>query len=105
MLAIADGNVISDVPVRLFQPAPAGASWSCRFEIGWPEGVIAGEVFGVDALQAVHLAMQRIAIDLYMSPWHRAGRLSWPGQGKGYGFPMARNGRDLLVGDDLQFDG
>ncbi|MGQ3357354.1 MAG: DUF6968 family protein [Phreatobacter sp.] len=96
-----------DVPVavRLFQPIDEEDAWRCRYEIGWPDALRESAAWGADALQALHLAMQKIAVDLYGSDAHREGRLSWPGQGAGYGFPMPKSGRDLLVGCDKEFDG
>lgn len=93
------------VPVRLFQPVDEDGAWQCRYAIGWPDGLRESAAWGTDALQALHLAMQKIAADLYGSDAHREGRLSWPGQAAGYGFPMAKGGRDLLVGFDREFDG
>jgi hypothetical protein len=93
------------VPVSLFVPAEDGGAWRCGYEIGWPGEPRQSAAWGVDALQALHLAMQKIAFDLYASDHHREGRLSWPGQGAGYGFPMPKGGRDLLVGYDREFDG
>lgn len=60
---------------------------------------------GVDAVQALELCMKSIAQKLYFSDYHKDGALFWPGQGLGYGFPIAKNGRDLLVGQDKEFDG
>lgn len=101
-LKTATGDV--PVPVRIFQPVEHGGAWQCRYEICWPDAQRESAAFGLDALQAVHFAMQMVAVDLYGSEAHREGRLSWPGQGAGYGFPMAKGGRDLLVGYDKEFD-
>lgn len=99
-----DGRV-ANVEIRIRLPIGHGRAWSCRYEIDWPADRYESEAWGVDALQAVHLAMQKIASELYASPYHEKGSLSWPGQGVGYGFPMARNGRDRLIGNDKVFDG
>lgn len=100
----ADGRP-QTLEVRMYLPTGQGRAWSCSYEIDWPEDRYESEGWGVDALQAIHMAMQKIAKDLYASPYHKKGQLSWPGQGPGYGFPMAKNGRDLLVGNDKTFDG
>ncbi|SFT08516.1 hypothetical protein SAMN04487845_11562 [Methylobacterium sp. yr668] len=60
---------------------------------------------GADALQALHLAMQKIGLDLYVSAANKAGVLIWEKPGDGYGFPIPKNGRDLLVGADTTFEG
>ena len=99
-----DGR-LHTLEVRMHLPTGQGSAWSCRYEIDWPDDRYESEAWGVDALQAVHMAMQKIAHDLYASPYHKQGLLSWPGQGLGYGFPMAQNGRDLLIGADSEFDG
>jgi hypothetical protein len=99
---ISGGTV--EVPVHLYLPVFSDRAWSCRFEIEWPDGTRSSEAWGIDALQAVHMAMQKIAAELYMSPYHKQGLLSW-GQAGGYGFPITKNGRDLLVGYDKEFDG
>ena len=48
------------------------------------------------------LALQRIGVVIYTSPHHEAGSLRWADSARGYGFPIARNLRDLLVGDDVK---
>jgi hypothetical protein len=93
-----------EVRVSLHVPVEDDLGWGCRYEINWPRKPRIATVWGVDALQAVHLTMQRIASELYMSTYHKRGLLSWPGQGGGYGFPITKNGRDLLVGYDKEFD-
>ncbi len=95
----------AEVPVSLFVPVEDELGWGCRYEIGWPRKTRTSTAWGFDALQAVHLAMQKIASELYSSTYHKRGRLAWLGQGEGYGFPITKNGRDLLVGYDKEFDG
>jgi len=43
---------------------------------------------GYDAIQAVFIAMQMIAIDLYASPYHAARTLKWDRPEAGNGFPL-----------------
>jgi hypothetical protein len=88
------------VEVRLFQPQTDGRGWHCRYEIDWPDVPRASEAWGADALQAIELTLQKIGIEFYTSPWHEAGQIEWTGQGGGYGFPLPRNARDLLIGND-----
>jgi hypothetical protein len=98
-----DGRAVN-VEIRMRMPVGHDRTWSCGYEIDWPDDHYKSEAWGVDALQAIHLAMQKIASDLYASPYHKKGLLSW-GESGGYGFPMTKNGRDLLVGYDKEFDG
>ena len=105
VLQLTTDTGVVEVSVRIFQPVEDGSAWGCRYEIAWPGGARQSAAWGADALQALHLAMQKIASELYASDHHRDGRLTWPGQGAGYGFPMPKSGRDLLVGYDKEFEG
>jgi hypothetical protein len=96
---------VMDVNVVLSTPIENRGTWTCRYEIGWPEGIAAGEIGGADALQALYLAMEAVALSLYGSPHHKAGRLYWHKPGEGYGFPMPKAGRHDLVGDDRASQG
>jgi hypothetical protein len=99
-----DGTEIS-VPIQLFAPEGEEKHWSCRFTIGWPNGVYSGAGHGVDQVQALYLALQTVGMRLYFSDYHKTGRLYFEKPGTGYGFPVPRNARDLLVGDDKRFEG
>lgn len=90
-----------DVEIRLFKPTHEDGSWTCNYEIDWPTGIRKSYGSGVDAIQAMLLALQKIGIELYTSEYHENGTLYWFDRGDGYGFPVPRNVRDLLVGDDL----
>lgn len=79
--------------------------WICRYSIGWPDSARDSFGAGVDSIQALHLALQKIGIELYASAYHKAGVLMFDRPGNGYGFPIPKNGRDLLIGDDKIFEG
>jgi len=49
--------------------------------------------------------MQKIGSDIYFSDYHETERLYFETPGSGYGFPVPKNARDTLVGDDKRFDG
>ena len=95
-----DGNV--EIPIRLFAPEMADNVWICRFEIDWPEGKHARWASGVDAVQALLLALQIIGVIVYTSEHHKSGKLMWYEAGTGYGFPVTKNVRDLLIGNDAK---
>lgn len=99
-LTLASG--VQDVPVLIQLPAEYPTYWSCSYSIGWPGKPKVGEARGADGVQAIYLAMERIALDLYASEYHRSGRLSWQKDGRGYGFPMPKSARDELIGDDRE---
>lgn len=91
------------IMVRLFAPKRDRTAWSCRYEIDWPDGLRAVEARGVDSMQALILALQMIGAELYTSNFHKSGELAWTEPSRGYGFPITRNLRDLLVGDDAKY--
>jgi len=93
------------VPVCLFAPEGNDKHWWCRYTIGWPDGTYASKGYGVDQFQAIWLTMQKIGSDIYFSDYHKTGRLYFETPGSGYGFPVPKNARDTLVGDDKRFDG
>ena len=89
-----------DVPVRIHAPEQREVDWVCRLEVDWPDGVLEIPVGGIDAVQALHLALQSAGAQIYASAHHAAGALMWLEPGRGYGFPVTYNLRDVLVGDD-----
>lgn|SRR5262245_55049907 len=88
------------VPIRVFAPEQRELDWACRFEIEWPNETFGLDAIGVDAVQALELALRMIGAVLYSSDHHASGNLVWEAPGKGYGFPVTNNIRDMLVGDD-----
>ncbi len=48
------------VPIRIHQPLKHSSDWSCRYEIEWPKKRKSMAIFGVDAVQAVNLALQQV---------------------------------------------
>lgn len=105
-LTYFDANGTSvPVPVEVFRASGGGRDWSCRYIIGWPNGSDEGAGHGVDEVQALIATLQLIGMRIYFSEYHRSGRLRFEEFGRGYGFPVPKNARDLLVGDDLVFDG
>ena len=92
-----------DVPVIIAEPRREAKSWTCRWEIRWPDRVRSNSAGGIDALQAMLHAMQMVGIELYTSEEHRAGLLKWTDIGEGYGFPLTGGCRDLLEGDDAKY--
>jgi hypothetical protein len=82
-----------------------GTNWLCRYLIDWPDGPIEHYGRGIDAVQAALLALKMIGAELYTSSYHERGELRWEKAGEGYGFPVPKNIRNLLVGEDRKFDG
>ena len=90
----------TDVPVTIFAPIDRGDHWRCEFQIGWPGRKRTGKGRGIDAVQALLIAMQCIGVELYTSEAHAAGQLKWEQPGGGYGFPLHSGVSDLYEGDD-----
>jgi hypothetical protein len=99
-----DGERDVPVEIRIFAPqlGPEG-SWACRFEIQWPDRPKEMTICGFDAIQALVLALQTIAVHVYTSEYHESGKLRWDKAGNGYGIPVGPNVRDLLEGDDKKY--
>jgi hypothetical protein len=103
ILKLQSDGVTHDVPVRLAWPVRGDKVWDCRWEIGWPDVPRANSGRGVDAIQALINAMTMIGAEIYCSEAHKAGRLSWSDDWRGYGFPVMANLRDVLREDDSRF--
>ena len=102
-LKLNDRGGTVDVSVRVFAPEREARSWSCLYEISWPDGKRTAKAHGADSTQALLVALQMIGAELYTSDHHKAGRLMWSEPGRGYGFPLMHNLRDLLIGDDAKY--
>lgn len=104
ILKLRHKTQLTDIPVRLFAPVQDGEAWCCRYEICWPVSPRESAAYGADSMQALALALQKIGFDLYTSEAHKTGALMWEAAGRGYGFPVPVNARDLLVGEDRRFE-
>ena len=101
-LRLTDDPTVS-ITVRVFAPVQDGCDWSCAFSINWPDKLTERKILGIDAIQALELAMRMIGTELYTSKYHKAGRLVWLQPGDGYGFPVPNTIRDMLIGEDRIF--
>lgn len=86
-----------EVICRFRCPHPDGPDFRCDYEIAWPDRVRSSYGMGVDAVQALLLAMQKAHTDLLISPEREAGELRWLGQ-RTLGLPVADALRDLVEG-------
>lgn len=106
ILKVQQGPAIIPVPISIQAPVEDPLrGWRCAYEIGWPDKPRYSAGYGIDAVQALHLTLQKIGIELYTSEAHEEGRLWFDRPGSGYGFPVPKNVRDLLIGDDARFEG
>ena len=89
-----------EVPIRIHVPIQRDDHWQCDYEIGWPTAVRRSVGRGIDSVQSLLIAMQKIGAEIYTIEAHRTGKLKWERHGGGYGFPLPRGIRDLHEGDD-----
>ena len=62
---------------RFFKPEADGQDYRCRYEIDWPEGAYKGRAYGVDAVQALLLAMQKAHTDLLAARENKGRQITW----------------------------
>jgi len=67
-----------------------GQDYRCRYRIKGPRTDRAGHAMGVDAFQAMQLAMERIGTDLLYSEEGQVGELRWLDVPYDTGFPCPR---------------
>jgi hypothetical protein len=104
MLTWRAGERAIDIPIAIHAPECEKPDlWRCQYDVGWPEGprVFAGH--GVDAVQALVVALGMIGAEIYSSNYHKSGALVWDEPGSGYGFPVVPGLRDVLIGDDAKY--
>ena len=76
------------VTIEFFAPEEREPDyWICRSHISAPFD-LDSEAAGVDAVQALHLAMVKAGVDLTHPPEHLTGRLQYDGPGENFGFPL-----------------
>jgi hypothetical protein len=104
VLKLRHGRRDVDVPIRVFMPEKLNdGSWSCQYEIGWPDKKRTANAGGVDSIQALLSALQMIGSEVYTTDYHKSGMLVLESRGSGYGFPVPTSLRDLLIGDDKKY--
>lgn len=65
------------VRLRIAAPVPDQDDWRCDYRIAWPGREVDGHAMGIDAVQALNLALQTAHIDLLLSPEGQGGELRW----------------------------
>jgi len=93
-------GLVHNVVISISDPREVQGSWVCQYQVGWPDQIAEDDIWGADAIQALYLTMQALALTVYASSYHKSGRLYWDKPGTGYGFPMPKAGRNDLVGRD-----
>ncbi|CAK0768605.1 conserved hypothetical protein [uncultured Gammaproteobacteria bacterium] len=80
-----DGNSVR-VSIGIPRQEPGGTDYVCPYEIFGPLTKKAFYAMGIDAIQALHLAMKTIDAELDVCAERKTGRLTWLG-GQDLGFP------------------
>lgn len=71
---------------RFYRPLSDGQDFSCRYEIGWPDGPRSREVWGVDSIQALLLALKAVNGELLIHQERNGVDVRWLG-GRHLGLP------------------
>src|SRR5687768_7719017 len=84
-----DNDKEACIELRIFSPAPDGQDFRCKYEL-FESGVLmqAGHALGVDSLQALLLAIQRVGVDVSVSDYAQQRRLFWNGENDDLGLPL-----------------
>jgi len=96
VLKSADGERPVTVRIGMPQLFDDGHDYFCPFEI---DGLGANKVLragGIDAVQALQLAMTMIGMTIYASEEAAAGQLQWLDEYGDLGFPVTETAEDLL---------
>ncbi|WP_106337556.1 DUF6968 family protein [Alsobacter soli] len=88
------------IEIAIHQPEPDDRCWTCAYSIGWPDRTRKSQAYGLDALQALVMALQKIGSEIYTSDHHRSGSLRAEGDERGYGFPVPQGLKDMVIGSD-----
>lgn len=85
---ILEVDGVPDFHIRIGRPKPAleGDCWFCPYEIAGPLTNRKGRFGGEDALQALVLALNVLAVELEVSEENVQGKLSWLGS-QDFGLP------------------
>jgi hypothetical protein len=65
------------VRLQVLAPIPDEGDWRCDFKIAWAGRESSGYAMGVDAVQALFLALQKAHIELLTSAEGRRDELRW----------------------------
>ena len=107
MLHLQDGDEIRNVAVEIFAPERdydgRGTAWKCEYCITGLARTIDRYANGVDAVQALMLALKTVGVDLNFSEERKANLLFWIEPNDDLGFPVTKNvSEDLTERADLE---
>jgi hypothetical protein len=82
----------ASVVLRFLRPQPDGNDYRCTYQITWPDRERSAYGMGIDAVQALLLAMQMAHVYLLASPEYKAGALRYLGE-RDLGLPLPLGSR------------
>jgi hypothetical protein len=65
------------VECRFFQPELVDIDYVCRYEVEWPNKQLSSKSFGIDQVQALLLAMQKVHADLLFLRVKKGSKVEW----------------------------
>jgi len=77
----------SKVIVELAKPVSDGRDSGCSFRLAYREQEYVRAIYGVDAFQALMLALKTVSVHLKHDDWLPRDRMYWLEPGNGTGFP------------------
>jgi hypothetical protein len=104
-LTIATPTGPKPVQITMYLPVQKETDWECAYEIDWPDGPVSSFAAGNDAIAAMHATIEKIGMEVYMSRYHHERSMWWLKPWVGYGLPLPKGARDLLIGHDQEFYG
>ncbi|MGH6840622.1 MAG: DUF6968 family protein [Methylocella sp.] len=78
----------AEVTVSIGRPFLDGQDFKCEYTIEWPEHKQHAYSMGIDAIQALMLALQRLAADVSFSDYAKSKQLVWLEPEGGFGLPL-----------------
>jgi hypothetical protein len=90
------------IHVKIFVPQRTNQAWTCTYAIDWPDGEKEKTASGIDAMQALMIALQMIGSEIYTSRYQKDGSVTFAGS-NGCGFPVPPTLRHLLTQEDAKY--
>jgi hypothetical protein len=89
---LVENDAASKVVLEIAKPISDGQDYGCAYRISYRGLEKARTIFGVDAFQALQLALNTLAVDLAHSDWLPVRQMHWlePGAGTGFVEPKSK---------------
>ena len=81
------------IVVELGRPYAHGNEFACPFRIAFQSEIISREIFGIDAFQALQLALKILSVELHYDDRLPLGRMYWLDPKDDIGFENPEQGK------------